>query len=65
MKEARDQKAMRLLKQLKGKGLSVGQIADLLGNEIDKRTLYRWLSGDAKPQRTSDVEKIQNLVNRL
>jgi transcriptional regulator with XRE-family HTH domain len=49
-----------LLQNLKQKGLSVPQIAELL--DIDKRTIWRWLNGDVQPQNTEriDFSKLSN-----
>jgi len=63
--DERSERARRLLVTLKNKGLSIPQIAQLLGNGIDKRTLYRWLNGDAKPQRVQDLDQLQQLVDKL
>ncbi len=63
--DQRSERARRLLTCLKNKGLSIPQIAQLLGNGIDKRTLYRWLNGDAKPQRSQDLDRLQELVDKL
>lgn len=52
-----------LLQNLKEKGLSVPQIAELL--EIDKRTIWRWLNGDVQPQNTEQKDKLEKLVEKL
>lgn len=45
--------------------LTVGQIAAQLGNRISDRSLYRWYSGEASPQRESDLTDLRTLYARL
>jgi len=63
--DARAEKAKELLVILTSKGLSIPQIAELMENGTDKRTLYRWLNGQSKPQRSQDIELLERLVNKL
>jgi hypothetical protein len=63
--EKKEHTAQELLLILKSKGLSIAQIAQLMENKINKRTLFRWIKGDAIPQRRNDVEKLQSLVDSL
>jgi len=54
--------AQEIIQSLQAKGFSLPQIVKLLENRVTSRTLYRWLKGDAKPQRQSDVDALKNLL---
>ena len=48
---------------LKNKGLSVPQIANLVG--VEARTIWRWLSDDVNPQNHETKNKLIDLVEKL
>lgn len=57
--------AQEIIQSLQKKGFSLPQIVKMLENRVTSRTLYRWLNGDAKPQRKSDVAALQNLLEAI
>ena len=66
MGEGVEKTAQEILKYLMDDlHLTVGQIAAQLGNRISDRSLYRWYSGEASPQRESDLVDLRTLYTRL
>jgi hypothetical protein len=57
--------AQEITSRLMASGYSAMQIAELLGQRVSWRTIYRWAKGESVPQRVSDEEALRALATEI
>lgn len=57
--------AQAITSRLMASGYSAAQIAELLGQRVSWRTIYRWAKGESVPQRAGDEEALRALLTQI
>lgn len=57
--------AQEITSRLIRDGYSALQIAELLGQRVSWRTIYRWAKGESVPQRAGDEEALRALLAQI
>lgn len=57
--------AQAITSRLMASGYSAAQIAELLGQRVSWRTIYRWAKGESVPQRAGDEEALRALLAQI
>jgi transcriptional regulator with XRE-family HTH domain len=56
------ERARILTQALKAGGWTAADIARHFGGSVSLRTVYRWLKGDSGPQRSEDLQTLEELA---
>lgn len=57
--------ARELVERLMARGYTPQAIADLMGQRVSWRTIYRWARGESNPHQPSDIEELRRVSAAL